>query len=105
MNFALPSAARNEARTGPVVLPVLTPPVAVEAVRSSADRFRCAPYSCVLTADACVRRQRLVGASQADREAGGRMTSERLAVRSAGTPYRACADCADGRRVAAAISN
>lgn len=105
MNFVLPAAAATRAPAATVVLPVLAPAVPVDAVRAGTDRFRCAPYACVLTASACVRRQQLVGASQADRDAGGRLNSERLAVRAAGTPYRACADCADGRLVAAAIAN
>lgn len=106
MNFAaIPHAARNEAPAAHVVLPTLAPPVQAADVRSPTDRFRCVPYSCVLTAEACAKRQRLVGAATADREAGGRVNSERIALRTAGTPYRACADCAEGRRVAAAISN
>lgn len=56
-----PLAPPAQPRVLPVVpcdpTPTISPPVDAAAVRTPTDRFRCEPYSAVLFARECVRRQ------------------------------------------------
>lgn len=104
MNFVLPSTIARGGPSALVVLPVLPPAVPIPQVRSGADRFRCVPYSCILSAESCFTRQVRAGANFAAKGKGkGRVDSERRAALQAGGSYRACVDCADGRAVVARI--
>lgn len=62
-------------------LPVLPSPVAVDAVTSLEDRFRCEVFSVTLSARACLKRQgaRLEIARRADGTTAARATHERCA--------------------------
>ena len=68
-------------------LPVLP----VDRLTQPRERFRCEPYRCTLTAEACLKRQR-----QAQTNRGGTIGREPMVT----THCADCADCALGRVVA-----
>lgn len=63
--------------------PLISPPVAVDAVSVSTDRFHCRPYACVLMASACVRRQDMLAKPRNERNGD----------------YTECEGCKDGETV------
>lgn len=78
--------------------------VAVEAITSPRDHFRCIPYGATMSARVCVRRQVLHG------QRVSRHPTGHVDLLSAPGKYRAqelymgrCADCALGRAVAAQL--
>jgi hypothetical protein len=118
VNFsAIPQAARNEALSAPIALPVLAAPVAPELVRAATDRFRCGPYACVLSAAACKARRGAAGEQVGQWSKGARPGTAPLSTASAkfrpksASPgwksgdYGLCRGCPVGEQIAQQISN
>jgi hypothetical protein len=78
--------------------------IAVDAITSRDDNFRCLPLACTLTAGACVQRQAAAGADVkiGEGKAAGSRTREIDAATKV-QAFRACKACPLGRQVAAAL--
>lgn len=73
------------AQTTTVQAPAFTvaPPVTLDAITADTDRFHCRPYSCILMASACIRRQDMLAKPRNERTGD----------------YADCEGCKDGATV------
>lgn len=78
--------------------------VPVERLTRMTDRFRCGPLRCVLSAQACIRRQGDAREDAQFKTCRGRSMSRQKAINGRHAErVQPCADCETGRTVAASI--
>lgn len=97
----LAAAVRPQLRVVPAPasrrLPVLQAHVPIDNIRAPSDRFRCAPFSAVITATTCIDRQIAARANPIGR------TSRAVEARALASKLVRCKACVDGERVHARV--
>lgn len=90
------------------VVPTLRPPVEVSKVSLPSDRFVCTRYGgpCVITAESCIKRQRIAFGSEDERTSiSGSKNFAAGGGTSAAAQFYNCKKCDDGNRIASRVKS